>query len=251
MQLSRYFVKKYSSLIYTGRERKKTRSTNAIIISRDQLIEMTIAYASIEEAWPKRRKKSARSEKQDASCKSKTEQETDTSYDNVIDAYLDDFQSHAKFERSYDQPQRDQTQRFYANGINYNNGTDNKCGGLPEPLSDELYNMEYSQYYQENNMFPSSKIVQEEETYNHDPSSTYQEMPHTSQETQMVSYVPQHYQYPTTMEQHIDTSHLSHLSYNERPTSRNIFDLVLYVIAGIFLIFMLEQILQLGLYMRY
>lgn len=172
-------------------------------------------YATISDAWG-----------DDTFCKkdnNKRKSVYNKVYDNIIDSYIDDFDK--------------------SKSMKINKHV-TKCNDEVKPFSAESPFMSYDDYFSNTNLFESkepkkeiveNKIVQEEEVYS---IQTIQEEEGYSNnddsEEESRNNTEQHKSY--------------YNSYNayENNKKYQYIDLILYIISGVFLIFMFEQILNIA-----
>lgn len=171
-------------------------------------------------------------------------------YDDIIDAYIDDFQpsGHApeiSMPSKY-QSKSKNTQDMYtprAKSFSNNESTHrstNHCGENVEPILSSDYAedaMEYQRFFKDDNMFiASEQDSNSAHAYGEDMvSNTHVHYP--QQEVQQ--YTP-----------HSANNFLEPLPLTSQNTSAHFIELFMYVVSGVILIFILEQILHLGLYLR-
>lgn len=174
-------------------------------------------------------------------------------YDDIIDAYIDDFENSTS---TCSEEQRDTMSNMQRQGssmlpneyydvspyMQNSKARDStplarsKCTTqvIPVMSSDYVQDaMEYQDYYKPDNMF-----IQEEKA-NHVDGEYHQQHIAPEEEAQQQAARP------------IETYHYqSSMNQTSVPTNVLALELALYVLSGILLIFILEQILHLGLYLR-
>lgn len=188
-------------------------------------------YASITEVWG------------DSFCKKEKSkgQKINPSklYDNIIDSYIDDF---------------DQSKNIKIKKQKTKLETD------VQPFSSEKTFMDYDSYFSKTNLFPqdiSDNITNAFEYENKIPESNETEIYDTvheetdqdvieEEQPHIENYVNNNYNYSNNIETSEEGVYGSRMYY-QKQRNYKILDLILYVISGIFLIFMLEQVLKIGM----
>jgi hypothetical protein len=209
---------------------------------------MPVEYANWDEVWGPPQKRSHRTKK-DPTC---SLLRSPTSYDNIVDAY----DMHMEEPRQEKRPKRQRP-------LCHNRGDAKVNGSLDsfyEPLRphvepvlptrqcefnvhgigeyDYESSLSFDRYFDENNLFcaPQSKEQESDET---------QQYSTTEQENAYLPYAEEEVEWrPTTIEEEEAVKITQPTS-----SSQQYIDLTLYVISGIFIIFMMEQVLQLGMYL--
>lgn len=163
-------------------------------------------------------------------------------YDDIIDTYLNDFESSCnRVEQETPKVNIVPDQDYYnvSPYFNERNGIDtNKRRDVPVmPVNSSDYGedaLEYNRFFKQDNMFPTKTGDSNTETL----EETTQENQVHSEYTQSMHDSNAIYQQPMYYQHAPQSTHSQYL------------ELALYIVSGILLIFILEQILRLGLYLR-
>lgn len=177
-------------------------------------------YATISDAWG------------DTFCKkNKIKPSPRKVYDNIIDSYIDDFDKSKSMK------------------INHKIIDNNTCNKEVKPFSNESQFMSYDEYFSTTNLFAEKEkmqetrndvpelLVKEEENFSNNSSDT-------EDEDYTIPTRQEHSTYPTPKQEYSAYTNM----YSIKKT--NYIDLILYVVSGIFLIFMFEQILNIAKVMK-
>jgi hypothetical protein len=182
-------------------------------------------YASISDAWG------------DSFCPKDKPKKTKTNktYDNIIDSYIDDFDQSKKINvKKYKQV----------------------CNNEVQPFSNQQHYMGYDDYFSTSNLFLQEEVkcpvVKEEQSVydndNDDASSTS-----SSNVNEEVVEEEGYYCKPVktySEERYSNNKKYMYKETYENKKSYQYLDFILYIISGVFLIFMFEQILKIGIEMK-
>lgn len=220
----------------------------------------TIAGAPLDEVWGGQKPKMSKPSKRRSNGPNKM-------YDDIIDAYIDDFQpsGHKQEHDEIVKPTSRVSSEFpddyfntsYINERKVVRNPSKKCVGEVLPSISE-YNeepLEYDRFFNGGNMFPAQK-----ESHPHH-QSMYDATP--EQEEQIGdAYVPDEEAYQTNQNNHVLSEYHQQQPYytnqyqpqsfqpHEASQSSQYIEMFMYIMSGILLIIILEQILHLGLYLR-
>lgn len=212
---------------------------------------MTLSYSSYDEVWDESLRKPKGKKRMDPACALyKKKDGRNKVYDNIIDSYLETDGSYTPVESSssYASDSRDVQLHTDAMELFELTKRQSKGGGTPypkpQPTYDEMSNtmesttaqnaMEYERYYEKDNMFQQK--LQNEHC-------------HTIHEAEEeMSEEAIHQETIRSMRTHIQPTETPPIRQAYRAS--NMIDLALYVISGIFLIFIMEQILYMGTLLR-
>lgn len=234
-----------------------------------------IAGASLDEVWGGKQSKPTRAK----ICKPSNRNSSKDKYEDIMDAYLDDF--NGSCDLSYDKNNRDEIShskykgKFASSLNNYFNVTENapkntsfqngsvkKCPENVMPVEYDQDAMEYYRYFKSDNMF--QKVESESDSSSSSAAarggnSNVDANVHTETEEEESRA----YQEQVTQQEYND--YRNFYSAQQRMNDREAWEdqqqsqkspkylyieMALYILSGIILIFLLEQILHLGLYLR-
>lgn len=204
---------------------------------------MPIEYANWDEVWGPPQK---RSSKKDPTCSLLK------NYDNIVDAYLDEppRQSEMRPKRpkplckekptcpdtldSFYEPLMPKEKQRTAPIIPARQCEFNVQGAGEYDYESSL---SFDRYFDENNLFCSTQQSNDQQQNEQDITSTY--IPYAEEESNVQ------WEHSPAIEEE------THYNLHQQPssTSQQYIDLTLYIISGIFIIFMMEQVLQLGIYL--
>jgi hypothetical protein len=193
-------------------------------------------------------------------------------YDDIIDAYIDDFQPSAYQPELSTSPPNVVRQESQASSLSQSMNNymisdekpnqcqpkrSRRCNTNVAPIvSSDLTEdaLEYQRFFKHDNMFVQSEkeVVDEEYTI---PDAVTPESQYVNTDYELSQETPyiNHHVDPETIQSRLPYISAEYepakLAYQQSSTEYYI-ELLLYIISGILLIFILEQILHLGLYLR-
>lgn len=239
---------------------------------------MTISFAYIEQAWGEDVKRDNRT-KRDPTTKARKSRSYNKVYDDIIDTYIesDGKQSVASYEPS---KQNYLGQNTNEEGVYKRKDENHTYRPKPQPCDtvmtgfheSKLSNssMDYNNYGFEDNMFtkrginntisqtasyeqPTNHLDEEEQPYIFPPAE--EEQYYTHSPSTLINPQPSFQEEKYSLPQGSDNYHEKHIEHDEPVVDtftkyHGLIELALFVFAGILMIFMLEQFVQLGVYLR-
>lgn len=213
---------------------------------------MTLSYAAYDEVWDDNIKRSRKSKKMDPACALyKKKDGRNKIYDNIIDSYIETDGSYLGAEDKSPLAHSSKDITMAEDAMNFLDVSPKPLGSFtdkynypkPQPCYDEVNGLaddstakdalEYERYYDQSNMFLANTgrrcmPAQEQESFPEEEQQQY------AQEEAQMYHMPYH---------------LPPHPPPKSPQSMYI-EFALFVISGLFLIFIMEQILHLGVYLR-
>jgi hypothetical protein len=236
---------------------------------------MPVEYAFVNDVWGKpTRSRDPQNQRQDPACgllRQRRGQQQHKgykqSYENIMDTYMDEPTKTFNVDVEKDTQHYDLTQKHPTRS--------EKCGFDVMGVSEDYGNaFSFDRYFAEDNIFdnapsmyskqhgePSSQVdkrynssytdEEQEERNNKAPMMDWsaevsQQVPEHEHEPEPEEEEPRRFVYRGVDDEYDDTQKLSNTSSLQK---RDYMDLILYVFSGVFLIFFMEQILQLGMYL--
>lgn len=214
-----------------------------------------MSYAYIDEVWGCHDSKPKKSKKMDPSCALyKKRYNKDQPLDDIMNSYIDEsvYSKYSHANKNMDtREEKDVNVDMDSNFRSFDVTDREKCM-KPDPASIEgyrepmlYYSYEFDDYYKNQAKMPMA--VPNENCEEESTELTQQLLPTTQSEEEHQEYQLE------TKDKYKDIileKYMNHMT-NEHIDSRSYyFDLVLYVFSGILLIFLMEQLLQLGKHIK-